>query len=151
MAEVNLVSSHNPWPHPPPMLPWDEVGDGSAYACMPGCADEGLDDVRSRYAASISYSLESVISFVVEHPDPDLVIVLVGDHQPWRYVTGEDSSHDVPATLIAADTAVLDRTSSWGWTPGMMPAPDAPVWRMDTVQERFIRAFSALPGDPQQE
>lgn len=151
MAEVSLVSSHNPWPDPPPLLPWDEIGDGSAYACLPGCAEEGPDDVRSQYAASIAYSLKSVISFVVERPDPDLVVVLVGDHQPWRYVTGEDPSHDVPITLIAADPAVVDQITGWGWTPGMMPDPGAPVWRMDTVQDRFIRAFSAPPEVQQQQ
>ena len=141
-AEIDLVSSHNPWPHPPPLVPWEEVGDGSVFSCMPGCAADGADDVRSRYAASIGYSLESVISFVVEHPDDDLVVVLVGDHQPWRYVTGEDASHDVPVTLIAGDPAVLDRISSWGWTPGPAPDPDSPVWRMDEFRDQFLRAFS---------
>lgn len=147
MAEVDLVSSHNPWPQPPPVVPPDSVGDGSVYACMPGCGSDGPQDVRSRYAASIGYSLESVISFVGSHPDPDLVVLLVGDHQPWSYVSGEDASHDVPVTLVAGDPTVLERTSGWGWTPGLVPAPDAPVWRMDTFRDRFLQAFSG-PGGP---
>lgn len=147
MAQVDLVSSHNPWPQPPPVVAWDEVGDGSVYSCMPGCADgDGADDVRSRYAASIGYSLESVISFVEERADRDLVVVLVGDHQPWRYVTGDDSSRDVPVTVIAGDPAVVDRIEGWGWTPGLRPGAHAPVWRMDAFRDRFLEAFSE--GEP---
>lgn len=145
MAQIDLVSSHNPWPLPPPLEPWADLGDGSVLACMPQCAvghtDGGADDVRSRYAASIGYSLESVISFVAEHPDPDLVVVLVGDHQPWAYVTGDAPTHDVPVTLIAGDPTVLSRTAGWGWTPGLTPAGDAPVWRMHAFRDRFLQAF----------
>lgn len=125
---------------------WDEVGDGSVYACMPGCAEGGADDVRSRYAASIGYSLESVISFVVAHPDPDLVVLLVGDHQPWSYVSGEDASHDVPVSLIAGDPAVLEQVSGWDWASGLVPAEDPPAWRMDAFRDRFLRAFSGGGG-----
>lgn len=146
MAQIDLVSSHNPWPLPPPVVSWEGLGDGSVLACMPQCADEEPDDVRSRYAASIGYSLESVISFVAEHPDPDLVVVLVGDHQPWAYVTGEAPTHDVPVTLIAGDPTVLSRTAGWGWTPGLTPAGDAPVWRMHAFRDRFLQAFSGGGG-----
>lgn len=146
MAEIDLVSSHNPWPQPPPLVPWEEVGDGSVYACMPGCAGGGADDVRSRYAASIGYSLQSVISFVEAHPDPDLVVLLVGDHQPWSYVSGENASHDVPVSLIAGDPAVLDQVSGWDWAPGLVPAKDSPVWRMDAFRDRFLRTFSGDDG-----
>lgn len=146
MAQIDLVTSHNPWPQPPPVVPWEDVGDGSVYSCMPGCAADGPDDVRSRYAASIGYSLESVISFVVEHPDDDLVVLLVGDHQPWRYVTGEGASHDVPVTLIAGDPAVLDKVAWWLWTPGLVPGEPSPVWRMDTFRDHFLTAFSAAGG-----
>ena len=33
---------------------------------------------------------------------------------------------------------VLD---AWGWQPGLRPAPDAPVWRMDAFRDRFLSAF----------
>ncbi|WP_338751881.1 CDP-alcohol phosphatidyltransferase [Janibacter alittae] len=140
MAEIDLVSSHNPWPQPPPLLPWGDVGDGSTYTCMPGCAAQGPQDVRSRYAASVGYSLESVVSLVEEHPD--LVVLVLGDHQPWGQVTGDDPRHDVPVTLLAGDAEVIERVDGWGWTPGMQPAPDSPVWRMDAFRDRFLGAFS---------
>ena len=30
-AEIDLISSHHPWTPPPPLVPWDEVGDGSVF------------------------------------------------------------------------------------------------------------------------
>ncbi len=139
---------HQPQPvaAPTPFVPWAEVGDGSVYACMPGCAGDGADDVRSRYAASVGYSLQSVVSFAAEHPD--LVVLLVGDHQPWRQVAGEDPGHDVPASLVAADPAVLERISQWGWTPGLVPGEQSPVWRMDAFRDHFLTAFSTRPPGP---
>jgi hypothetical protein len=36
---------------------------------------------------------------------------------------------------------VLDRVAGWGWTDGLRPAADAPVWRMDAFRDRFLTAF----------
>lgn len=146
MAEVDLVTSHIPWPPAPPLLDWDEIGDGSVLDCLPGCGRdpaevEGLRNARQRFGETVQYALGSVTSFVATRPDRDLVVVLLGDHQPWAYVTGADPGHDVPVTIIAADQQVLDRVAGWGWTPGLRPGPEAPVWRMDTFRDRFLLAF----------
>ena len=45
-------------------------------------------DVPAAYRASIAYSLESLIAFVGRHADDDLVVVLLGDHQPSTVVSG---------------------------------------------------------------
>jgi hypothetical protein len=34
--------------------------------------------------------------------------------------------------------------AGWDWTPGMLPADGAPVWRMDAVRDRVIETFSDL-------
>ena len=77
------------------------------------------------------------------YPDPDLVMIVLGDHQPHRYVTGSAPGHDVPITIIAHDPAVMERISGWGWQDGMRPAPDAPVWRMDTFRDRFLTSYGS--------
>ena len=154
MAEIDLVSSHEPWTPLPRLLDWDELGDGSVYDGMPA---EGLapadvlgdtDQVKELYAESVEYALSSVLSFVTTvHPhDEDLVVVLVGDHQPASIVAGADASHDVPVSILAADPAVLAQTASWGWDDGLLPGPDAPVWRMDEFRDRFLGAFGPAPG-----
>lgn len=147
MAEIDLVSSHHPWTSPPPIVDWSRVGDGAVFDCMPECAEasaagpQGQDDVRAQYGASIEYTLRSLVSFVEAYPDPDLVLVVVGDHQPHSYVTGEGAGHDVPVTIVAHDPAVMRRISTWGWDAGMNPGADAPVWRMDSFRDRFLTAF----------
>ena len=73
--------------------------------------------------------------------DDDLVLVMLGDHQPANIVSGEDADHDVPITLVTRDREVVDRISGWGWQDGMRPSPDAPVWRMDSFRDRFLAAF----------
>jgi hypothetical protein len=153
MAEIDLVTSHEPWTPLPRLLDWDEVGDGSVYDGMPaeGPAPADVvgdtDRIRALYAESIEYSLTTLVSFVttLHAQDRDLVMILVGDHQPASVVTGPDASHDVPVTIVASDPAVLEQTSSWGWHDGMLPGPDAPVWRMDAFRDRFLSAFGPTP------
>ena len=81
-------------------------------------------------------------SFVQHFGDDDLVMVVLGDHQPATIVTGEGADHDVPVTVLAHDPAVLDQISSLGLAGRAAPAvPDAPVWRMDAFRDRFLDAF----------
>ncbi|MCW2636941.1 MAG: CDP-alcohol phosphatidyltransferase [Blastococcus sp.] len=154
MAEIDLVTSHEPWTPLPRMVAWDEVGDGSVYRGMPAegltPADAFRDDgtVRALYGTSIEYSLSALVSFVTtfHRHDRNLVLVLLGDHQPGPVVSGPDAGHDVPITILAADPAVIDRVSAWGWDDGMRPGPQAPVWPMDAVRDRFLAAFGPLPS-----
>jgi len=147
MAEIDLVSSHHPWTPLPRLVDWSQVGDGSVFDGMPeqgespDVAFRDPDEVRAVYGQSVQYSLSTLISFVQTNPDPNLVLVVLGDHQPHSYVTGERPGHDVPISIIAHDPAVLDRISGWGWEDGMNPGPDAPVCRMDTFRDRFLTAY----------
>lgn len=150
MIVTPLVTSHAPWTPVPPILDWDDLGDGRVYGTSvadPEPPEEILTRdparVRSDYARSISYSLRSVISFAAERADDDFVLIMVGDHQPASVVTGADPNRDVPITMITGDPAVLARTDDWQWTPGLQPARDAPVWPMDAFRDRFLAAFSA--------
>jgi hypothetical protein len=154
MAEIDLVSSHQPWTPLPRLVDWDDLGDGSVFGGMPDAgpapADVAGDDdrIKALFGQSIEYALSSLISFVTTFhaQDDDLVLVMLGDHQPISVVTGPDASHDVPITILAADPAVMDRTASWGWDDGMLPSEDAPVWRMDAFRNRFLTAFGPSPA-----
>jgi hypothetical protein len=147
MAEIDLVSSHHPWTPLPRLVPWDEVGDGSVFEGMPEQGEPSdvvfrdPDAVRRVYGESIEYTWEALVSFLEQQPDPDLVLVVLGDHQPHTYVSGDDAGRDVPVSVIAQDPAVMRRISGWDWHEGLLPAPDAPVWRMDTFRDRFLSAY----------
>ena len=147
MAEIDLVSSHNPWTPLPHMIDWGKVGDGSVFDSMPAQGQTPAvvwrdpNQVRAVYGRSIEYSLSSLISFVQTFHDKNLVLILLGDHQPATIVSGYDATHDVPITIIAHDPAVMDRISGWRWQGGMRPSPNAPVWPMDAFRDRFLAAF----------
>lgn len=151
MAEIDLVSSHTPWTPLPHLLDWGDVGNGSVFSTMDGGPPPQVvwrdpDQVRAAYAKSIEYSLSTLISFVLScHDSNDLVLVVLGDHQPATVVSGPGASHDVPITVIARDPAVMSHISGWGWQDGLRPHPDAPVWRMDAFRDRFLTAFGPPP------
>ena len=152
MAEIDLASSHAPWATIPRMIPWDRLGDGSVFNRMAEDVEipvgelwDDPDDVKEAYGKSVAYSLRSVISFVEKYGDENLVLVLLGDHQPATVVTGHGASRNVPVTIIAHDTTVTDRIAGWGWQDGMRPDPQAPVWRMDAFRDRFLDAYSPQP------
>jgi phosphatidylglycerophosphate synthase len=154
-AQVVLISSHAPWTPLPRMVGWDQLGDGSVFAPMAGpnlptdvIFSRNPDQVRADYRTSISYSLRSLIDYVRRYGDDNLVLVFLGDHQPAPLVVGADASRDVPVTVLARDRAVLDRISAWGWSPGLRPAADAPVWRMDAFRDRFLTTFATPAGAP---
>ncbi len=152
-AEVDLVSSHTPWTRIPQLVDWSKVGDGSVFAGMPAgtvTATELWKDparVRAAYGTSIEYSLDTLLSFVARYGGDDLVVVMLGDHQPSSNVSGRGATHDVPVSVIARDPAVFDQIAGWGFADGLRPGPDAPVWPMDAFRDRLLGAFSAgLPG-----
>jgi hypothetical protein len=151
MAEIDLVSSHEPWAPLPHMIDWNQLGDGSVFDGMPeqGQSPDVVwrnpNQVRTVYGQSIEYSLNALISFVETYHDNNLVLVVLGDHQPATIVSGQGASHDVPITIISHDPAVMDRISPWGWQDGMRPSPDAPVWPMDVFLDRFLNAYGPHP------
>jgi hypothetical protein len=140
-AEIDLVSSHTPWTRIPPFIPWERVGDGSIFDRLP--VDRvGLTDTQQGYATSIRYTLRTLFSFVQRYGRKNLVLVVLGDHQPSRVVGGRPG-HDVPISIVAHDPAVLTRIADWGWVDGMRPDATAPVWRMSAFRNRFFAAFGS--------
>ena len=152
MAEIDLISSHAPWSRTPRLIDQATVGDGSVYDGMPERLPSEKDiwpsprRVKAAYGKSVEYSLRSVFEFVRAYGDDDLVMVVLGDHQPATIVSGDDADHDVPISIISRDPAVLEQITGWGWHDGLLPGPDAPVWRMDSFRDRFLAAYG--PGGP---
>ncbi len=68
-------------------------------------------------------------------------MIVLGDHQPLPIVSGQNSNHDVPISIIAHDPNVLKQIRSWGWNPGLKPNPNAPVWPMNDFRNKLLTAF----------
>ncbi len=164
IAEIALISSHAPWTPVPRLVPWDSIGDGRVFDAMAqaGPTTEAVwsdpERIRDQFALSIDYSLRTVGAFAERRAGAAPLMVVLGDHQPAPFVSQGDSGRDVPVHLIGPP-AILARLDGWGWTPGLIPGPLAPVWGMEAFRDRFVAAFGpaaatacrrgALPGpDP---
>ncbi|MFI2205795.1 sulfatase [Streptomyces sp. NPDC020192] len=152
MAEIILTSSHYPWGPVPRMVEWAKLGDGSVFQQIrrEGKSQEEVwktaESVRTEYRTSIEYSLRCLVEFVQRYGNKNTVLVFLGDHQPVPTVTANSPRKDVPVTVVAHDPRVLDRISGWGWTEGLKPAANAPVWPMDGFRDRFLTAYGPQPG-----
>ena len=151
-AEVDLISSHAPWTRIPRLIPWGDVGDGSIFNRIPAKESTqpalvgDAERARAAYGHSIEYSLRTLFSFVQRYGDDNLVLIVLGDHQPATLVTGWGASHDVPISVIAHDPKVMDQIAGWSWQDGMSPSPRAPVWPMAAFRDRFLTAFGSSPA-----
>jgi phosphatidylglycerophosphate synthase len=149
MAEIDLVSSHTPWAPLPTMVPWNKVGDGSIFDPMPAASKSAEtvwaspDTVRQFFGRSIQYSMQALTSWVTELNDPNLVLILLGDHQPHTIVSGVGANHEVPISIVARDPAVFRQIASWHWQDGLLPGPSAPLEPMDAFRNQFLTTFSS--------
>jgi hypothetical protein len=150
MAEIDLASSHTPWAPLPTMVPWNQVGDGSIFDPMPALSESpgkvwrDANTVQQFYGQSIQYSLQALTSWVTELNDPNLVLIMLGDHQPATIVSGTGANHVVPISIVARDPSVFTQIASWHWQDGLQPGPSAPLEQMDAFRNQFLDAFSTV-------
>jgi phosphatidylglycerophosphate synthase len=148
MAEIDLVSSHTPWAPLPRLVPWDKVGNGSVFDPQPAESQYAAtvwrnpDTVRKFYAQSIKYTLRALTQWVTESHDPNLVLIMLGDHQPHTAVSGAGATHEVPISIVSRDPSVFKQIASWHWQDGLLPGPAAPLKPMDAFRNQFLGAFS---------
>jgi hypothetical protein len=152
MAEIDLVSSHTPWAPLPSMVPWSEVGDGSIFNPMPAQSQpasvvwRNASTVRQFYGQSIQYSVQALTSWIAQADDRNLVVVMLGDHQPATTVSGVGANHNVPIAIIARGPSVFTSIASWHWDQGLLPSPSAPLEPMDAFRNQFLDAFRGAAG-----
>src|SRR6202012_1662507 len=136
----------------PRMVPWNQLGNGSIFrhktvdtssrgfkvGAFGGLTSSlklnGSPAVRAAYGQSIRYTMTALTSFVQHSGNPNLVLIVLGDHQPWSVVSGAGPSHEVPISIIAHAPSVLKRISGWGWNNGLLPSSSAPIWPMSAFR-----------------
>jgi phosphatidylglycerophosphate synthase len=152
MAEIDLTTSHIPWAPLPTMVPWNKVGNGSVFDPQPAESESASavwrneSTVRQFYGQSIQYTMTALTSWVTELNDPNLVLILLGDHQPHTAVSGPGATHDVPISIITRAPSVLRQMSSWHWQNGLLPDLGAPLEPMDAFRNQFLNTFGTAPA-----
>ncbi|WP_099867346.1 sulfatase-like hydrolase/transferase [Pararhizobium haloflavum] len=153
-AEIALISSHAPWTPIPELIDWESIGDGHVFDSQARSGDtpkevwSDPDRVRLQFRLSIEYALANLSSYVEERLDDDFVMVVLGDHQPSRMLTGETENRDVPYHVISDDMALVGEfRRRWGLADGMLPSPQGQAVAMNAFRERFVRAASGIEAE----
>lgn len=139
------ISTHFPFRPTPPYQPdWPRMltrqqYDGPAivraYAHQPDWTDFGPG-----YVEAMTYDFDVLAGYLRAHADRDLVMIVLGDHQPPAAVSGEHAPWDVPVHVITSRAAVLDRLHAGGFSPGLTPARH-PIGRMHQLLPTLLQAF----------
>jgi hypothetical protein len=142
------ISTHFPFSPTPPYQPdWRRITthrpyDGPdivhAYARQPDWTD-----FAPGYVDAMTYDYDVLSGYLRQHSDRDLVMVVLGDHQPPAAVSGERAPWDVPVHVIASRAAVLDRLRAAGFGAGLTPTRPA-IGHMHTLLPVLLHAFGDI-------
>lgn len=147
VVQVALVSSHAPFLPVPPVIDWEAIGDGTVFNQWASTGDppevvwRDHDRVREKFRLAIDYSLQAVGAWAARHAEDPPLIVMLGDHEPARFISGVDG-FDVPVHVIGPPDLV-ERFDRLGWTSGMIPDPQTPVLRMDGMRDALMRVLGS--------
>ena len=141
----STLSTHAPFTPAPPYQPdWERVLSAQPYD------DDELYEAWSEqpdwlnlgpsYVQALRYAYAMTGGYLRLRADRDLVMILVGDHQPPALVSGEGASWDVPVHVIANRPALLDRLRRHGFADGLAPG-DRTVGRMHDLLPLLLDAF----------
>jgi len=149
-AFLPTTSTHTPFTPTPPYqpswprmftaTPYDEADYQKAWAEPPDWLNLGPSYVRS-----IDYALATLAGFLNEPRTRDVVLILVGDHQPPAMVSGEGARWDVPVHVVSSRPALLDALAARGFQRGMNPAR-TPLMRMHELMPALVSAMDGPNG-----
>ena len=139
------ISTHTPFTPVPPYQPewaralspdpYDAQSLQQAYGVPPDWLDLGPG-----YVAALKYAYATFGGYLRFRADRDVVMILIGDHQPPALVSGEGAPWDVPVHVITNRQAVLDRLVQRGFTAGLSPRHPA-ISKMHAVTPLLLDAF----------
>ncbi len=104
-----------------------------------------LSNLGPSYVRAVAYQYRSLAGYLREQAD-DLVLVVLGDHQPPAAVSGKDAPWHVPVHVIGRGERVLHRLLENGFRPGLEPRRPA-IGPMNQLTPVLLDAFDA-PDPP---
>lgn len=120
------ISTHTPFVPTPPYQPdWPRLLTDHPFDddVLERVYDETVDwgNLGPGYAKATNYALETLTGYLARHRNRDLVMIVIGDHQPPALVTGEGAPWDVPVHVITNRREVLARLRAQGFRDGLTP------------------------------
>jgi hypothetical protein len=141
------ITSHAPFrPTPPLEDDWARLASdkpfGADVRAASTASDADWENLGPAYAAAIGYALRSFAGYLRHRADRDLVIILLGDHQPPAGVAGERASWDVPVHVIANRPDLLAPLRARGFVAGLEPAAQS-IGPMHALGPMLLGAFAS--------
>jgi hypothetical protein len=110
-------------------------------------ATPDLTNLRPSYVRAMAYEYAALAGYLRQHAD-DMLMIVIGDHQPPAAVSGTDASWDVPVHVIGRGHHVLDRLLAHGFGNGL--EPDRPgIGAMHTLLPTLLNAFNTASAPAQ--
>ena len=97
-------------------------------------------DLGPSYGDAVAYAYRVLGGYLRLRRERDVVMIVIGDHQPPALVTGEGTSWDVPVHVISNRTEILDRLAAQGFHKGLDPGPAA-LGKMHELLPLLLDAF----------
>jgi hypothetical protein len=140
--------THAPFGPVPPYQPaWSRVLTRDAFdradVERAMAANPDLTNLGPSYVRAMAYEYRSLAGYLREQSD-DLVLVVIGDHQPPAAVSGRDASWRVPVHVIGGREGIRRRLLDHGFRPGLEPGSPA-IGAMYQLTPLLLDAFDE-PG-----
>lgn len=138
-------TSHAPFGPVPPFLPeWSRAlqEDGYRPEDVARAAAPNLTDLAPSYLSAIAYGYDTLAGYLRAHAGENLVVIVIGDHQPPAAVSGRTAVRDVPVHVIASQPGLLSRLRESGFHDGLAPGRPG-AGEMHALAPRLWEAFNA--------
>lgn len=149
------VSTHFPWGTlvPPYFAPENiDAADGpdllhdESWPEPPGL--DAIGEYRRSYFKAIDYEFRLFTEFVETDPSTELLVIIVGDHQPRLESNPPgEVTLNTPLHILTSDAGLHARLVEAGAVDGMMPDPARPALNHEGLYSLVVWAFAQTWGD----
>jgi hypothetical protein len=144
------VSTHLPFRPIPPLQPdWRRMLSPEPYdgASLQHALAQRVDwtDMGTSYVGSVQYFFDVLASYLRQRANEDLVLIVLGDHQPAANVSGEGAPWDVPVHIISKRADIVEALQRRGFRSGLAPTRPA-VGQMNELAPWLLDAFGRADG-----
>jgi hypothetical protein len=139
------ISTHTPFRPTPPYQPdWPRMLTDRPFdqSDLDRAFDQQADwlNMGPSYVDAMAYSYATLAGYLRQNADRNLVMIVLGDHQPPALVSGEGAPWDVPVHVITSRRDVLERLQIYWFREGLTPKRPV-VGRMHRLLPVLLDAF----------
>jgi hypothetical protein len=143
------LDSHAPFrPLAPFVADWQRLAGPEPYTAAERAqaldAPAALGSPVPAYVQSIASTWHWLGDYLQRLAPPELVTIVLGDHQAYTGVSGPQAAWDVPVHLIGRDPVLRQRLLDAGFGEGLAPRGPA-LADMHSLTPVLLRAFAGTP------